>query len=193
MRAYTTRVDVARVLSAKLSIGDVRLQIRDMARNRGRALVNTHILHFCAHNDHLSLLELLIGKKNIQGIIDRQLGKHDYTALEIAAYRGSLSMIRYLITQGANVMFINSHGENIQQCIDTGEYAAISHRPADTMFTRYRFEQCRRFLLNREQYVNAQIGRDLSFTPRVPRTLYNAGVKILNWWRYRQHRVRAPV
>lgn len=184
--AGPTKARVAVVLKSSLRLGDVRRALSMLGKAHRVVLV--HALHLCAQTDNLRLLEGIVpratgaGSMTIRDLVDQPMGRNDYAAMSHAAYNGSPRVARYLISQGADVHYVNSHGEDLTQNMDTGELEAVARCPSDEIFIRERFRQCRSFIAERRDFLNRQLRRGpVNYLPRRPRRVA-AAFRIWDWW-----------
>ena len=148
-----------------------------------------HVLHVVSERDDLPLCERLVkevGRAKIGELVNTQLGRNCYTPMHRAGYAGSPRMLKYLVTQGADPLCVNDHGEDVPACIRQGQDDAVQTRPDDAIFLRPRFEECLKFI---EKHREAQAARERrhamppvnAFVPRRVRR-HRAAVVIAQWW-----------
>ena len=164
---------------------DLRRAIRNI--QRPTHAIQIHVLHQCARYDDLRTLELVFGQvyrcNPPSRVLDAPLGRHSYTPLCIAAYNGSPRVTKYLISQGADVHYRNSHGEDLHENLDAGEADAVTRSPQDAIFIRERYRACRNFIRVRQDYLAREAVRPpVDYTPRKPRRIVAAG-RIWAWWK----------
>ena len=91
-------------------------------------------------------------------------------------------MTRFLVTQGADVNYTNSHGETLVETLANGEADAISAEPSNAIFVRERFRLCRKCIRDRHQFlVRERLRGIVDYRPRRPRRV-DAALKIWSWW-----------
>ena len=108
-----------------------------------------HALHIISEKDDLRLIEKIVqdvGTDVIQAVVNRPFGRHGYCPLCRAGYAGALGMVRYLVSQGADPLFVNEHGEDILSCIHQGLADITKKRPQDEIFLKERYTECLRFI-----------------------------------------------
>jgi hypothetical protein len=189
-----TRAMVDCILRSSMRERDLRWALRELPRNR--KVVMTHTLHNCVARDDLRTLESLLprvqGARNqrnqrqdvqMPDIVNAPLGHRDYISLCIAAYNGSSQSVKFLISQGADVTYVNSHGEDLTGTLANGEHDAVEANPSNTIFTRERYRQCRKFIHERQDFLRMQAERGpVTYQSRCPPKV-RAALVIWAWWK----------
>ena len=119
-------------------------------------LLRTHALHQACSKDDANLVEYLL--KNISddardALINSPLGSHSYTPLFRAAYAGSVKMLKYLISLKARIDYENYHNEDVVSCLDAGFAICCKETPANAIFIKERFQDCKDYLLKHKEYM----------------------------------------
>lgn len=155
-----------------------------------KQLLLAHTVQELVKADDLRSLESIVQRTrlDVRRVANMPLGRRDYTSLNIAAYYGSPRCCKYIISQGGDVNYTNSHGEDLQMTITQGEKDMVAFAPENAIFVRERFRLVKKFIVERQQFLQLQAERGtVSYRPRRPRRI-TAGLKILAWWR----RLRPP-
>lgn len=120
----------------------------------------TYALHRCAEHDDLklaeSLLKPILNEKLLARISNNKESKQEYTPLCRAAYRGSLRMIKLLCAAHADVNFVNSHGETLNDALRVGRQDAVKADPDNAIFINARFNECEQFVVARQRFLQAK-------------------------------------
>ena len=152
------------------------------------------VIHRCADKDDLKLCEHIMRMIRSDDTCERAVntpeGSHEYTPLCRAAYRGSIRMLKLLVSKGADVTYTNSHGENLLTTMASGRTENIEQQPGNDMFINDRFDHCLKYIENRQRYVQLSKERAVekekkasTFIPFRPRRVMTAIVRIQKWWR----------
>ena len=180
-----TRARVGYVMMSRLSLRGLVVALNCLGRNK--KLILAHAAQWCAKHDDLAALEAVVPTNDTAmlrriDIVDKPLGCHGYTALCLAAFNGSSRVVRYLIGAGADVTYINSHGEDLKTNLDVGEECAVAAAGENAVFVRERFRVARRHIELRRAYLEHQITRGpVDYTPRLPARI-GAALRIWKWW-----------
>ena len=195
------RARVAVVMASSLQHRDLARALSQLGRNR--KLVLGHAVQWCAIHDDLAAIEAVVPRNDtaslrIVEIVDQPLGRRNYTALCLAAYHGSPRVVRYLIGVGADVTYVNSHGEDLARNLDIGEVHAVNADGNNAVFVRERFRVARHHIKLRQLYLRRQHDRTpVDYTPRRPPRI-RAALRVWAWWcrvrrrPLRHHTSRAP-
>jgi len=157
------------------------------------------VIHRCSDMDDLKLCEqimrLIRSEDTCQRAVNTPEGSHEYTPLCRAAYRGSLRMLKLLVSKGADVTYTNSHGENLLSTMTIGRKDSLLQHGGNEMFINDRFDQCLQYIENRQRYVKLTTEREAekvkkaaTFVPFRPRRVMKAIVKVQRWWRKKRSR-----
>ena len=188
----TTREMVDRIMKSSLTERDLREAFYALPRKP--EVVDIYVLHTIATRDDLKLFEAFFVKgrgATYQIPVNAPLGKRQYTALNQAAYHGAERITKVIISNGGDVHYTNSHGEDLLATLDSGEAAAVQARPADELFIRERFRRTRKFIEERREYLQRQAQRPpVSYKPRPPPKRIAARLVLQRWWRRRLRRLR---
>ena len=149
---------IAQVYTASNSEGAFFDALRDAhrAHNIPMTTLYIHAMRTICEHDDLKLCERLLHRLRdgeVDMIVNSRMGGHEYTPLCRAAYRGSTRMVKALIASNADVNFVNVHGERLDDVLAEGERTAIEALPAETIFIRNRYEECRGFIEERRQWL----------------------------------------
>ena len=179
------RARVAVVMASSLQHRELARALSQLGRNR--KLVLGHAVQWCAVHDDLAAIEAVVPRNDtaslrIVDIVDQPLGRQNYTALCLAAYHGSPRVVRYLIGVGADVAYVNSHGEDLARNLDIGEMHAVEANMDNAVFVRERFRVARRHIELRQLYLRRQCERaTVDYTPRRPPRI-RAALRVWAWW-----------
>jgi hypothetical protein len=152
------------------------------------------VMHRCADNDDLRLCEqimrLVHNEDTCRRAVNTPEGSHEYTPLCRAAYRGSLRMLKLLVSKGADVTYTNSHGEHLLSTMIIGRQDSVERHRGNEIFVNDRFDQCLKYVEDRQRYVKLAKKREaekkktaLTFVPFRPKRVVKAVVAIQRWWR----------
>ena len=152
------------------------------------------VIHRCADKDDLKLCEHIMRMIRADDACKRAVntveGSHEYTPLCRAAYRGSLRMLKLLVSKGADVTYTNNHGENLLTTLESGRKESLGHHPGNEIFINDRFDQCLKYVKDRQRYVELSKTREMekeknaaTFVPFRPRRVVKAIVTIQTWWK----------
>ncbi|MBT97120.1 MAG: hypothetical protein CL902_00635 [Dehalococcoidia bacterium] len=110
-------------------------------------------------------------------------GSKDYTPLCQALYRGNIKMAKALIAAGADIFFVNTDGERLDDVIAQGKIDFSEKDRSNHVFIAEKYRQCRLFLEQRERWMKETEKRDTTVHPYWPRSAHKAGTKIQRWYR----------
>lgn len=163
--------------------------LRDYFRtqNVSHVAAVAYAVHRCAEKDDIRLCEALLRQIRNEDVIKRIVNTHEsrseYTPLCRAVFRGSVRMIKFLVSQGADVNFINSHGENLMNALDAGQEEYEKTQPDNSIFTRDRYTQCRNFITQRQRYLQMLAARKEQPPPKRWKPRRQHAIVIQQWFR----------
>lgn len=177
---------------------DFRKSLRSIESRRGgnkcRKALLVCCVHLIAENDDLRLCENLFNDKAFSNedwtwLCNAKMGRNGYTPLFRACYKGSVRMLKLLCANGADVTVQNAHDETVMKVLDVGESNQCEAMPANAIFIRSRFDECRSFVNVRMAMLRAERAKKTEprkIRVRIPRRLLAAAMNILMWWRRRR-------
>ena len=99
--------------------------------------------------DKLEIIEYILAKtKDRTQIVNVKCGTMQYTPIFKSAYRGSIRAIKMLLCAGADRNSQNIEGETVLQALEQGLLDELGRNPDMAIFTRDRYDECRRFITN---------------------------------------------
>lgn len=179
--------------AATFKVFNSSLQSIIRVQRLSRRSVVTTAVHLISEKDDLKLCEALLRDMTIdecKAACNTKMGRHGYTPIFRAAYRGSIRMLKLLVGYGADVCMTNAHGETVMNTLDAGQTQQVSTMPQHKMFIDSRFEECKTFVAAHERMQkNITPTKPRVFKPRVPRKILKAATIIERWWRQNKHKV----
>ena len=114
-----------------------------------RPSVIVYILNQAAGADKLDIIEyILANTEDRTQIVNVKCGTMQYTPIFKSAYRGSIRAIKMLLCAGADRNSQNIEGETVLQALEQGLVDELGRNPDLAIFTRDRYDECRRFITN---------------------------------------------
>ena len=197
-RRIDIKTEITNILDTSKSVRDVESSIRRLQTRHklGFFTVYTSAIHLLSERDDLTACGYILRRipdGTRTALVNAPVGRCRYTPLTRAVFRGSLRMIKFLRGCGADLEYVNTHGESMLDALDQGEVVQLKKRPHDAMFTRNRFQECRVYMKKaKESPIIPTTVEELRAGMYVPRRVKLAGIRIKWWWRRQQMRQRAP-
>ena len=182
----STRQRVNSVLQSSVPYHKLQAALRKIPRTP--SVVNLYALHYLVAHDDLRGVEAVLVHRRpesiLREVINAPLGRKDYIPLCVAAYNGSPRCTKFLIARGANVHFRNTHGEDLMTTLEAGEKDAVAGSPDNALFIHERFRQCRKFIQERQHFLERERTRPaVNYFARARPPRIQAALRILRWWR----------
>ena len=118
--------------------------------------VLTHALHAVCRSGDTAMAETLVrslSEKDLKSVVNRPLGSKDYVPLNNAVYYGSVNIVKILLANGADPNYTNSHGESLDDTLQSGRDDMIAKLPSERIFIANTFEQCQRYIEERRRWL----------------------------------------